>query len=157
MADNTEKNIEDVQVGDYVLGKDGKAEVYELEDPVSQDYYIILLEDGVELRITDDHPIYARNAEKEDWSAIKSQKTRFKTSDLNKMSEVLTLSGWITIQEIKYVYEKVQTYNLKSVERNTFYADGILVHNKGPKPKEDDGDKPCCEDCGDTFEGCTLC
>jgi len=51
-------------------------------------------------------------------------------SRLTEKSEVLTVDGWISIKRIEYFKEDVQTYNLKSVEGNTFYADGVLVHNK---------------------------
>ena len=130
MIGNTEKNIEDVKVGEYVMGKEGKSRVLELENPDSEGYYILILEDGIKLRVTDEHPIYARNNNKEDWSAIEPERTQFETSDLDEMDEVMTLDGWVSIKGIKYVDELVQTYNLRVVEGNTFYADGVLVHNK---------------------------
>jgi hypothetical protein len=161
MADGSEKNIEDVKVGDYVIGRDGKAEVYELENPIGDGYYILILVDGTELRVTDEHPIYARNGKEEGWSAIASEKTQFKTSDLNEMDEVRALNGWVSIKEIRYVNEEVQTYNLKSVEGSTFYAAGVLVHNKEDSiPAEGGGCASCyggCGGCGDGDQSCEYC
>jgi len=134
MANNTEKNIEDVKVGEYVIGRDGKAEVYELESPIREDYYIVSFEDGNELRVTNEHPIYARNNKDEGWSSIIPEATwddaKMDVSRLTEESEVLMIDGWMGIKEIKHVKEIIQTYNLKSVEGSTFYAGGVLVHNK---------------------------
>ena len=152
MADGSEKNIEDVQVGEYVLGKYGKAEVLELESPIREGYYLITFEDGSELKVTNEHPIYSRIGEFEGWASIYPQET-YRESKLfvNKLTEnnkVLTMNGWVDIKEIEYFEGSVQTYNLKSVKGNTFYAGGVLVHNKDPYMAvdfiggEDPGDLP---------------
>jgi len=134
MADGSEKNIEDVKVGEYVMGKEGKAEVYKLESPLREGYYIVDLSDRTELRVTNEHPIYARNGKEEGWSSIIPEATygdaKMDVGRLTEDSEVLTVDGWIDIENIEYFEGKVQTYNLKSVEGSTFYADGVLVHNK---------------------------
>jgi hypothetical protein len=136
MADGSEKDIENVQVGEYVIGRDGKAEVYELENPIREDYYIVSLEDNTELKVTNEHPIYSRDSKEEGWFSIIPEATwndaKMDVNRLTEDSEVLTLNGWTNIKEIKHINEKVQTYNLKAVEGSTFYAEGILVHNKPP-------------------------
>ena len=136
MADNTEKNIEDIKVGEYVLGKNGKAEIFELESPIREGYYTIILENGNQLKVTDEHPIYSRNNKGEGWSSIIPEET-YKDSEmsvnkLTKNSEVLTINGWTKIKDIDYTAKEIQTYNLKDVEGKTFYANGVLVHNKNP-------------------------
>ncbi len=136
MADGSEKKIEDVQVGDFVIGKDGKSEVYELESPIREGYYLITFEDGSELKVTNEHPIYARKGKIKGWSSIIPEATwedaKMDVDKLTEESEVLTIDGWRDIEKIEYFEGKIQTYNLKSVEGSTFYAGGVLVHNKPP-------------------------
>lgn len=140
MADYTEKNIEDVKVGDYVLGYDDDkyyaAEVFEMESPMREGYYQLYLSDDTLLQVTNEHPLYARNKDTEGWAAFEPDATytdnQMEVNDLNTMNQVLTLDGWLDITDVVYVPELVQTYNLKSVEGNTFFADGVFVHNKNP-------------------------
>ena len=139
MADSTLKDIEDVKVGDYVSGynngKYTKSKVLELESPMRNDYYIVTLADGTKLRVTDEHPMYARNGKSKGWSSI-NPKASYKDSgmvvnNLNTMNELFTTNGWSNIEDIEQVKKYVRTYNLKSVNGNVFFADGVLVHNKG--------------------------
>jgi hypothetical protein len=66
MADGSRKNIEKVKIGEIVLSYDvelmkfAKSKVLELESPVREGYYIIEFEDGSELKITNEHPVWVR-------------------------------------------------------------------------------------------------
>ncbi len=149
LSDYSYKNIEDIQIGDSIMGysdnKYTKSKVLELESPIRQDYYIISLADGKELKLTNEHPIYSRNSLTKGWASLNPKATyldsKMEVFKLKNFDEVFTIDGWKRINSIEYIKKEVQTYNLKSVEGNTFFADGILVHNKKPGGQtiEDDG------------------
>lgn len=146
MADGTIKFIEDVSVGDFVLGYDlslGKmvvSEVLELESPIREDYYFMLFEDGTELKVTREHPLYVRKDKVEGWASVYPEATMWDAQmDVMKIElgdKVLKSTGdWVELVYMEYHLEQVQTYNLKSVSGpSTFFAEGILVHNKGDNP-----------------------
>lgn len=138
LSDYSYKNIEDIQVGDIVMGynngKYTKSKVLELESPLRQGYYILSLSDGKELKLTNEHPIYTRNSLTKGWASLDPDATyldsKMKVFKLKNLDEVFTIDGWKRINNIEYIKKEVQTYNLKSVEGNTFFAEGVLVHNK---------------------------
>jgi len=75
MADGSEKNIEDVKVGESVLSQDsdgnlGSSMVKRLTSPVREGYYEITLEDGTVLKVTDEHPLYYRVGAFEGWASF---------------------------------------------------------------------------------------
>jgi hypothetical protein len=159
--DGSHKPIENVDVGDVVLGYVPEtrqfvdATVLELESPMRDDYYIITFEDGAILKITDEHPVYARNGNREGWFSIIPEYTYddagMIVQRLRAGDEVLTAwESWARIDDITHVDQKVQTYNLKQVSNaNTFFASGFLVHNKGaPGPVCTSGQKIACEKAG---------
>lgn len=148
MSDKTEKNIEDVEVGDKVLGYDKLTktqiieEVLELESPIRDHMCEILFTGNSKLKLTNEHPIYT----KESWKSISPKETlkenaKLKVGKLNVGDEVLFANGlYDKIVSIKCWNEEIQTYNLKKVSiSNNYYAENILVHNKG-------GDT-CTNDC----------
>ncbi|MEE9525890.1 MAG: lamin tail domain-containing protein [Candidatus Woesearchaeota archaeon] len=138
MRDNTEKNIEDVNVGDIVIGFDGNAnipvEVLELESPVRDHMYTLSFEDNSTLKLTAEHPLYTKDG----WKSISPESTSYENSqlDVEKLEigdSVLNSEGkYVTITNIDFEKTVIQTYNLKSVsDNNNFYANGFLAHNKG--------------------------
>jgi hypothetical protein len=142
MADGSEKPIEDVRIGERVLGHDLRTdksvvvEVLELESPVREGYYIISFEDSTELHVTNEHPIYIRKEGYEGWGSIIPEVTLddagMVVKKIDEGDYVLKIGGWVKITDIEYVEGEVKTYNLKRVSgTNTFFADNILVHNKG--------------------------
>ncbi|MBU0757110.1 MAG: hypothetical protein KKF44_03515 [Nanoarchaeota archaeon] len=146
LDDGTSVPIEDIEVGDYIrayneiTGEYTASEVLELESPVREGYYHVLLEDGTELKVTDEHPIYIRSENYEGWGSMDPVAT-FMDAGLYVKSiqpgyEVQKLTGsWMGIVDIEYIEGEVQTYNLKDVAGSgTFFAEGILVHNKGEEP-----------------------
>ncbi|NTV24123.1 MAG: hypothetical protein HGA85_07195, partial [Nanoarchaeota archaeon] len=146
MSDGSEKKIEDVKVGDDVLGYDIEKKAYfsnkvlELESPVRYDYYTLTFSDGSALKLTDEHPVYIRSSDSEGWASISPMSTfddaRMKVMKISIGDKVYQADGsWETIVSIDHTVEEVQTYNLKSVSgTNTFFAEGVLVHNKGDGP-----------------------
>ncbi|MBR9692184.1 hypothetical protein GOV06_05365 [Candidatus Woesearchaeota archaeon] len=138
MEGNTEKNIEDVEVGDIVIGFDGNknipVKVLELESPIRDHLYTLTFEDESTLQLTEEHPLYTRNG----WKSISPEATAKENAQLDvgeiKIGdEVLNSEGkFIEIIDMSYEEKSVQTYNLKSVsEYNNFFANGFLAHNKG--------------------------
>ncbi|MBU1111585.1 MAG: hypothetical protein KJ896_02300, partial [Nanoarchaeota archaeon] len=100
------------------------------------------------LQLTNEHPVYTIDG----WKAIDPQETLKENSEL-KLNGKLSVGDKVLfannvyheIENINCWNEIVQTYNLKSVSgTNTFYADNVLVHNKGPS-----GTKKQCEDSKD--------
>ncbi len=138
MADYSEKNIEDVKVGDSVIGYDGKKQVavkvQEMDAPLRDHHYNVKLADGTVLGVTNEHPLYTS----EGWKSISPEKTAqenavLKVKPLKVGDKVLKDSGkYVAITRMDYFPGPVQAYNLKKVSgHNNFYADGVLAHNKG--------------------------
>lgn len=155
MADGTLKPIEEVRIGDSVVGYDFgkkslvKETVQEIESPVRMGYYAITFGDGTTLNVTAEHPIYSRGRNFEGWAAIDPKELYRETSMLGNTltvgDEVFKIdSRWVKVTSIAYVNTPIQTYNLKRVSNtNTFYAAGVLVHNKeGPGNPGDPGYTP---------------
>lgn len=141
MADGTKKNIEDVKVGESIQslndqGQKGTYEVLELDSPIREGYYKVKLEDGTELGVTNEHPLFFKNDIYQGWGAIDPTATynengmtikQFKTGDYLYKED----NNWHKINSIIYVPGAIQTYNLKSVANiNSFFADGVYAHNK---------------------------
>ena len=140
MADESYKNIEDILVGDYVMSYDEEnninafGEVLELENPVRNHLCEIIFEDGSDIKLTNEHPVYTSDG----WKSIAPEKTKKENSllSVNKLTEddkVLFIdSTYREINNINCWNEIIQTYNLKSIKYyNNFYAEDYLVHNKG--------------------------
>jgi len=140
MADGSYREIEKIKVGDYVRSYDettnkiSRGEVRELEKPVRDHMCKIIFSDGSEIKLTNEHPIYTDNG----WKSISPEETRKENHllEVNKLkigNRVLEQGlNYKTIREITCWDESIQTYNLKSIfPHNTFYAEKILVHNKG--------------------------
>ncbi len=137
MSDRSQKNIEEVKVGDKVIGYDGKkmtAEtVLQLDSPIRDHLYILRFIDGSTLSLTREHPLYT----KEGWKAVDPQSTiqempGFKVGRLMIGDTVFNDKGeYVEIVSMEYKPGRVQTYNLKEVSKNNnFFADSYLAHNK---------------------------
>jgi hypothetical protein len=148
-------NIEDVKVGDKVLSYNLKTSeylgvtVHELESPVCKGYYKI---NNELLYVTDDHPIYIKKKNGVvGWMSIDSKKTAGDPArvelidDLKIGDELFTSSNeWKTIESIEYVEGEIETFNLKEVgDTHTFFANGVLVHNKHGGPGDDGTNDNC--------------
>jgi len=141
MANNSEKNIEDVKPGDKVMGYNLSAKklavetVTQMDSPIRNDYYDVKLADGTLIGVTDEHPLYTKEG---GWRSINPTHTYQENHSLhvNELSvgdAVLKNSGeYVSIISITHKQGPVQAYNLKGVKGfNDYFADGVLAHNKG--------------------------
>jgi hypothetical protein len=138
MADGRQKNIEDVKVGEKILGFNGikqvEETVLEVEAPIRDHLYQVDLEDGTTLKLTREHPLFTNNG----WEAVSPESTAEENpllvvGKLQQGDKVLNIHNqFIKINKITYLPGKVQTYNLRSVSGfNNYYANNINAHNKG--------------------------
>lgn len=138
MADNHAKNIEDINIGDYVLGyENGKTVVNKvfgvIREHIREGYYIIKLQDSRELKITNDHPIYSKNENGEGWKAVNSLASSFAygadVGELDIGDQVLNKDEkWVAVTDIDYVEGRVSTYTLIFNQKGkNFFANGVLV------------------------------
>lgn len=154
MGDGSQIPIEKVKVGDKIISYDKNmkplvTEVLETENPVRDDYYIITFENGKELKVTNEHPLYIKSGKYEGWGSIIPEETLEDSKIVTKNIEVndylLDINKkWIQIKKIEHIKEKVQTYNLKRVDKtDTFFAEGFLAHNKGGGDENPPPPPPC--------------
>jgi hypothetical protein len=126
MENNECKNIEDIIIGDKIIG----GIVESLENPIRDHYYYIVFENDLVLKMTDEHPIMTNNG----WASINPQKYKSKKLEVKKLelgNHVKTVDGYLQIIGWIKVLGDIQTYNLSKVSPSeTFYANGFLVHNK---------------------------
>ena len=117
------KAIEELSVGDRVLGLDGSdrialCDVEKTYKSLQYSYYVI----NGKLRVTGTHPFWvdgkwveASHIKVGDWLKGKGQEL-------------------ILVETIEVVNKGVRAYNIEVADANTFYVEGVLVHNKGPYP-----------------------
>ena len=140
MSNNTLKNIESVRVNESVVSYDIKnkkrviKKVLKLEKHDDTKYYFVVkLSNGVIIKLTGEHPVFTKKG----WASIENDLTykyqKLNATKLEVGSKVLTNKGkWVSVKSIKRINRKVKTYNLREIQdTHTFYANSILVHNKG--------------------------
>ena len=130
------KTIESLEPGEEVLNGSGQTSLVGfLMKRIAPGYYYI--NNGL-LEVTGTHPIYVKKPDgrigwgsvepvsDEQWTAIGENLL------LERGDSVLGLKvGWIPVYSIKFISGEVEVFNLKNVEPDsTFYANGVLVHNK---------------------------
>lgn len=141
LSDGSEKNIEDVNVGDVVLSyneKENKIEpnkVYKTYSPMHDDIVEYIFSNGTKISSTFDHPYYVNGLNlasfKPEWS---NNRYNFdKPVQQIKIGDVFNLCDYTFTEliEINVLERKDTITHIISVENNqNFYANGILVHNK---------------------------
>ena len=144
MRDNSQKNIEDVEIGDLVLTYDiDKKEliknvVLATSSPINNNFVRITFEDGTTNENVPDHPYWVVG---KGWSSHRPDWTK-ETHDID--CEQLNI-GDICLKSIegkKVIEQKVikiekyekeqETYNLTIENTENYFANDILVHNKFP-------------------------
>ncbi len=159
MANGEKRPIEEVRAGDYVQGYNDRtnqyihAQVIAVEAPIVNSIYHITFSDGNILRVTDDHPILTTVG----WAALNPEKALAATNGIEihtlKVGDKIVAYHTTPkrIKEIRAIQGRLQTYNLRQVEPgNTFFVDGVLVHNKYCPPSDCDvppGGSPQCFQC----------
>jgi len=137
MADGTEKKMEDVNVGEVLLGQDGSH-----NEVLKQDFWPLDGRQLVDINnsgpwMTPEHPLWTRDG----WKAYRMADT-IKTypymkdlmvGDLDIGDEILNVDGkWIEIKSMKVFDNKPEqtVYNFHVSGNNTYYANGLLAHNR---------------------------
>jgi hypothetical protein len=146
MVNGSTKKIDDVQKLDQVLSYDVFKQrlapgivIQKSARDDQQGYYVVTLEDGTELQLTFDHPLYTQDGFKACEPRSKDDSvymgygkpamlvTKLQVGDrcFNEQSE------FIRVTNIEYKDEQTLTYNLEVVEpHHTFFANGKLAHNR---------------------------
>ena len=135
MADGSEKNIEEVKIGEFVLGNNGEvSEVKGLHRPLlgegrSTKLYSF---NGGPYFVNSDHPFLTT----EGWKAmdpIEAEKVHrmFKVTQLHVGDTLITKDGLVLLEQIdeKEGDPSTQLYNLMLGGNHTYIADGYIVHN----------------------------
>ena len=134
LADGSTKAIETLCIGDHVLAHDGTKQVtttiLALITPPPKQVYELCLDDGGALTLTDSHPISTTQG----WKSLSPAHTKEENPDLVvtvlQIGDCIhVLTGVCTLVAIE-PREIVQVYNITVADPHTFYANGVLVHNK---------------------------
>ena len=116
--------IEELRVGDKVIGlsDDGEAvvnEVVETHRTLAVEYFVM----NGEISVTGTHPFLVGG----DW--IEAQDMR--VGDILAGPD----GAAVPVNSVESVDYGVRVYNISVSGSHTFFAGGILVHNKGPDPE----------------------
>lgn len=135
MADGSEKNIEDLAIGEDVMSYNlltkayEAAKVIELASPFHTNLIEVNFSDGSAIKATQDHPFFNGH----DWLSYSPKKTSLdyqfdKVLPLEEGSELLRLNGSVKVEKITQLNSEEQTYTIVQLERNNvFIANGLLV------------------------------
>tara|TARA_B100000287_G_scaffold192526_1_gene181731 strand:- start:1689 stop:3875 length:2187 start_codon:yes stop_codon:yes gene_type:complete len=131
LANGDTKNIEDIVVGDEVIGWNGEEKinsvVKELKPTILGSRKLYSIND-INLQFTDEHPFLTKDG----WKALKPEEgTDYKV--LSEGDEVNHNDEWVKIESITEFngqgYDQ-PVYNFTVGETNSYIANGIIVHNK---------------------------
>ena len=138
MADGSHKCIEDVIIGDQVIGKDGAINtVQEYIRPLLGDRTLVGFNGGAPF-ITNDHPVLSTDGT---WKSVDPTGTASKYAAANLDAGQLIVGDAIVTDngtefKIVSIQEHVhsadlQVYNFSLDGNNTYIANNLVVHNKG--------------------------
>ena len=126
MADGSTKAIEDVRTGEFVLTKESeksprlvKAKVIDAHKRIVSGYLII----NDHLRVTSNHKLWVNNS----WKDAGSIQISDTLTDTQGKS--------VTVSSIAWVNGKFTVYNLGIEKYQTYFADGVWVHNQKGSPR----------------------
>lgn len=138
MADGTQKPIENIQIGDRVLGQGGIANTVLEYDRPQLDGRDLVSINGLEAFMTPEHPLYTNNGwrspSKKAFEDGYPEMAWLGVETLQVGDEIVNVDGTRTIVEsIEFVsgYEDQMVYNLILDGNNTYYANNLLAHNRG--------------------------
>lgn len=153
MADGSDKNIEDVVVGDVVLTSHGEDTVKQLWRPILGPRPLIQMKDGT-ARVSSDHPLWSRDPvshqqfwctrDMDEWlwdvnygigSWFGDDALPFDLSGKpNRSWEYATLDGFKTMTwEFVPADPETQLYHLILENHGSYFADGYLAVTQGDK------------------------
>ena len=142
MADGTEKNIEEIEIGDEVKSWNAVTNEFEsnkvtkLISPIHDDM-VVLTWEHTSVKSTFDHPFWS--VVDNDWASYKPEltKERYEFCNIEQLvvgnkGLFLTDDGVIESELISIEEDmgEVQTYIFELDNNNTFFANGIATHNK---------------------------
>lgn len=136
MADGSEKQICDVEIGEVLLGMDGEENVVlRFDRPVLGKRAVFSFNGGKPF-VTHEHPFMTSKG----WKSLSPHATKEENAivevDLLMVGDYLEQIGnpLIRLDSIeKHDFDpETPLYNFYLSGNNTYYADGYLVHNKGP-------------------------
>jgi intein/homing endonuclease len=142
MLDGSEKNIEDVVVGDEVVSfnestlQNESKKVIGLKTPIHNDLVKYEFANQTSITSTFDHPFYVGNLELASYTPFLTNKRYELDREVKqiKVSDMVYLSNGVSKTAIKDIIEldekDTQTYIITVEDNHNFYANGILVHNK---------------------------
>ena len=135
------KNIEDIEIGDIVqswneqTNKIGTSKVVKLIQPIYDDMIVIRFSNDVVNENTFDHPFYVKG---KGWCSHSPDLTKKRydiDSELLEVGDICYFNNGeeleeVEISSIKENWGEVQTYIFELDNNYTFFANGILTHNK---------------------------
>jgi hypothetical protein len=139
LANGIEKKIEDVEIGDKLAGQDGAINtVLEFDHPMLDGRDLWGFNESGPF-MTPEHPVYT----KEGWKAPLMSDTlvayphleSIMVGDLKVGDEILQLDGtWLKLESLEchIGLPDQRVYNFILDGNNTYYANGLLVHNRDP-------------------------
>ena len=139
MADNSIKNIEDIQVNDYVYAYNEQTGIFEIHQVIKS--YVhhhtprvisVIFSNGLVLNMTPGHPILTT----EGWKSRDIENSLIEhntiTTWLNIGDTIINISNnsiqVVDIQE-KNISDNFDTYNIEVETCHTFLVNGLVVHN----------------------------
>ena len=143
LYDCTYINIEDIKGGEIVLTYNIEKSIYEkgmitkVFKPIHNDIIKLIIKDII-IDCTSTHPFWSVNKNK--WVSLNPEETLLSMNIdiellekgdilLNEKNEEVILDDILIIKS-----EDILTYDISVEPNNTYYANGILVHNKGEVP-----------------------
>ena len=141
IADGSTKNIEDIEVGDIVLSWSEdtnqlqSSKAVKLIQPVHDDMLVIRFSNDVVNENTFDHPYYVKD---KGWCSYSPTLTKERydiNSELLEVGDICYFNNSDELEEVEIIFIKenwgeVQTYIFELDNNYTFFANGILTHNK---------------------------
>lgn len=139
MADGSLKNIEDVLIGEYLLGQEGMHNkvVEFLRPTLGETKSSLMAFNGGNPFMTSDHPVYIRG---QGWKSYDPDMTVTKYNmvvGMYAVGDVIETQDGVGF-EIKSIEEHLSEdqnqiiYNFRLDGNHTYIADGLIVHNKDP-------------------------
>lgn len=134
MPDDSERAIETLQVGEQVIGRDGEKQITTTITATirlpQKMVYELLFADGSTLTLTDSHPVMTTGGWKSlSPSATSQENPGLVSSRLQIGDTIITRNGTCRLLDW-HPRERVPVYNITVGEPHTYYANGVLVHNK---------------------------
>jgi intein/homing endonuclease len=142
MADGSEKNIEDIVIGDEVISLNENElslepkKVIGLKTPIHNDMVKYVFANQTEIVCTFDHPFYVGDLELASYTPFLTNKRYELNKEVRQIKggDMVYLSNGVSKTAVKDIIEldekDTQTYIITVEDNHNFYANGILVHNK---------------------------